>query len=75
MSRSRKKNKIQGITTAKSEKVDKQNANRKFRRIVKQKVGINETELPKLRELSNVWGFSKDGKRYNPEITDKELRK
>lgn len=75
MSRSKKKTKIQGITTAKSEKIDKRNANRKFRRVIKQKVKINETELPKLRELSNVWGFSKDGKIYNPEMTDKDLRK
>ncbi|HAS41174.1 MAG TPA: hypothetical protein DCS93_11880 [Microscillaceae bacterium] len=75
MSRSRKKIKIQGITTAKSEKTDKQQANRKFRRVVKQKVKMNETELPELRELSNVWSFSKDGKMYNSGITDKDLRK
>jgi hypothetical protein len=75
MSRSRRKNKIHGITPAKSEKEDKQNANRKFRRVVRQKVKMNKTTLPKLRELSNVWSFSKDGKRYNPEITDQDLRK
>lgn len=54
MSRSKKKLKIQGITTAKSEKENKQDANKKFRRIVKQKLKSEETELPKLREVSDV---------------------
>ncbi len=75
MSRSKKKTKIHGITTAKSEKENKRDANRKLRRIVKQKVNSGKTELPELREVSNVWSFDKDGKRYNPEMTEKELRK
>ena len=75
MSRSKKKTKIQGITTATSEKENKWDANRKFRRIIKQKVKSEKTELPKLREVSNIWSFDKDGKRYNPEMTKKELRK
>ncbi|WP_299062970.1 hypothetical protein [uncultured Polaribacter sp.] len=75
MSRSKKKTKIHGITTAKSEKEDKQASNRKFRRIVKQKVTSEENEIPQLREVSNVWSFDKDGKIYNSEMTEKELRK
>lgn len=75
MSRSEKKNKIRGITTAKSEKENKQEANRKYRRIIKQKVKSNESELPKIREISNVWSFDKDGKKYDAEMTDKDLRK
>ena len=75
MSRSKKKTKIQEITTAKSEKENKREANRKLRRIVKQKVNSGKTELPELREVSNVWSFDKDGKRYNPEMTERELRK
>ncbi len=75
MSRSKKKTKIHGITTAKSEKDDKQKSNRKFRRIVKQKLKSEETVLPKIREVSNVWCFEKDGKKYNPKMTEKELRK
>lgn len=75
MSRSIKKTKIHGITTAKSEKEDKQDANRKFRRVIKQKVKSEKTALPELREISNVWSFDKDGKRYNPEMTDKDMRK
>ncbi len=75
MSRSKNKTKIQGITTATSEKENKQDANRKFRRIIKQKVKSAKTELPEIREISNVWSFGKDGKRYNAEMTEKELRK
>ena len=75
MSRSEKKNKIRGITTAKSEKENKQEANRKYRRIIKQKVKSNESELPEIREISNVWSFDKDGKKYDAKMTDKDLRK
>lgn len=75
MSRSKRKTKIHGNTSAKSEKENKRDANRKLRRIVKQKVNSGKTELPELREVSNVWAFEKDGKRYNPEMTEKELRK
>ncbi|MGJ8762363.1 MAG: hypothetical protein ACSHXA_17635 [Polaribacter sp.] len=75
MSRSEMKNKIRGITTAKSEKENKQEANRKYRRIIKQKVKSNESELPEIREISNVWSFDKDGKKYDAEMTDKDLRK
>jgi len=75
MSRSKQKTKIHGNTTAKSEKENKQDANRKFRRIVKQKVKLNKESLPGVREVSNVWCFDKDGKRYNSEMTEKDLRK
>ncbi len=75
MSRSKKKTKIHGITTAHSEKENKQDANRKLRRIVKQKLTTGKESLPKLREVSNIWCFNKDGKVYDAEMTDKELRK
>lgn len=75
MSKSEKKTKIRGITTAQSEKVNKQDANRKFRRIIKQKVKSNESELPDVREISNIWSFDKDGKIYDSEMTEKDLRK
>jgi hypothetical protein len=75
MSKSEKKTKIRGITTAKSEKKNKQDANRKFRRIIKQKVKSNESELPEIREISNIWSFDKDGKIYDSEMTEKDLRK
>jgi hypothetical protein len=60
VTRSRKKHPITGWTTAKSEKKDKQSANRRLRRIVKQ----NPTKelLPIQREISDVYLFDKDGK-------------
>ncbi len=57
MSRSRRKTKISGWTTATSEKEDKQLANRRLRRIVKEKLKSGEDVLPKLREVSDVWSF------------------
>ncbi|WP_435138580.1 hypothetical protein [Formosa sp. A9] len=75
MSRSIKKTKIHGITSATSEKACKRFANRKFRRIIKQKITTDDLDLPKVREISNVWFFEKDGKKYNSEMTPKALRK
>ena len=68
MSRSRKKTSKFSMTTAPSDKADKANANRRLRRIVKQRLKddefIEEIALPQLREVSNVWDFAKDGKRF-----------
>jgi hypothetical protein len=75
MSRSVKKTKIRGITTATTEKKDKQDANRKYRRITKQKVKNDNEVLPEIREISNVWSFNKDGKIYDSKMTDKDLKK
>lgn len=70
MSRSKKKTPKRGITGASSEKEDKRDANRKLRRKTKQQVNKEDEILLELREVSNVWGFGKDGK-----IFDKEMRK
>ncbi|BDD05285.1 hypothetical protein [Aureibacter tunicatorum] len=75
MSRSFRKTKIHGITTARSEKQDKRDANRKFRRVSKQKVSDEERLFPVMREVSNVWAFAKDGKIYDSDMRDKEMRK
>ena len=75
MSRSKKKTKIRGITSAKSEKENKQEANRKFRRIVKQKVKLSKVEFPLIKEISNVWSFDKDGKRYDFAMNKRDLTK
>lgn len=75
MSRSKKKTPIQGIASSDSEKEDKRDANRKFRRKTKQEIKNGEEQLPKLREVSNVWSFSKDGKTYREDLSDKEMRK
>lgn len=84
MSRSKKKTPIIGNTTSKSEKKDKQFANRKYRRIIKEKLNLAKREessqreeelLPLLREKSDVWSMAKDGKKYKKEINPKYMRK
>jgi hypothetical protein len=75
MSRSRRKNPIHGRTTCESEKDDKRDSNRKFRRIIRQMVKKSSEKLPKFKEVSNVWLFGKDGKVYNKGITKKDFRK
>ncbi len=75
MSRSVKKTKIRGITTASSEKKDKQEANRKLRRKVNQMVKKGDDKFPVIRENSNVWGFAKDGKIYESNMDESVLRK
>jgi hypothetical protein len=62
VSRSRKKVPIAAITTSTSEKEEKRDANRKLRRMTREKVKKGEEELPGIREVSDVWDFSKDGK-------------
>lgn len=64
MSKSYRKHPICGMTTAESEKKDKQLAHRRERRIVRQILGSDPLRpvLPHRREVSNVWSFDKDGK-------------
>ena len=64
MSRSYKHITISAITTATSEKRDKQLANRRFRRISRHRVRIEAEPLVHLNEISDIWDFQKDGKRY-----------
>lgn len=75
MSRSRRKNKIRGNTTAASEKQAKLKANRKLRRLTKETLKKNKEIVPLLREVSDKWYFEKDGKKYDPELPIKEIRK
>ncbi len=76
MSRSRKKTPITGHTKAESDKQDKRLANRRLRRSVKVAVEHDADVIPEMREKSNVWGFSKDGKqRFDPEKYPKDMRK
>lgn len=75
MSRSKKKTPKIGITSAYSEKDDKRNANRKFRRITKVQVKKGDNQFVDIKENSNVWSFDKDGKRYLRNPTKKDLRK
>lgn len=64
LSRSFRKSPFCGMTTAESEKKDKQLAHRRERRIVRQILDSNPLRpvLPHRREVSNVWSFDKDGK-------------
>jgi hypothetical protein len=64
MSRSKRKTPIFGITKAETEKTDKRLANRAYRRHVKTVRFADDELLPHRREMSNVWCFDKDGKRY-----------
>lgn len=66
MSKSSRKTPIFGNTTAETEKYDKRLANRRLRRIVRAVLenDKNIEILPTLREVSNVWLFNKDGKRW-----------
>ncbi|KFF27699.1 hypothetical protein [Chryseobacterium vrystaatense] len=75
MSRSRKKTPIIGITTAETEKKNKLEANRRLRRLNRIKIDKGDYDLFQLREISNVWGFDKDGKRYLKEPERKDLMK
>jgi hypothetical protein len=78
MSRSRKKEPYHPITTARSEKEDKQEGHRRERRVVHQALTVStEAEtLPHTRELSNPWAMAKDGKaRFDPRKAPELLRK
>ena len=75
MSNSVKRNPFRGTTTCESEKQDKREANRKYRRVVKQRLSDTNNELPDIREVSNVWSFGKDGKVFDGKLTKRELRK
>jgi hypothetical protein len=66
MTRSRQRTPITGITTAESEKDDKRRANRALRAGVRAAIAAGADVMPALREVSNVWKFAKDGKRWWP---------
>ena len=75
MSRSRKKTPKTGITTAGTEKKNKREANRKFRRVTKIQVKKGDSQFTDIKEISNVWSFDKDGKRFLKKPAKKDFRK
>ena len=80
MSKSYKKTKVFGIASADSEKQDKRNANKRFRRICKLYLADimdddEDSSFPELEEVSDVWSMSKDGKRYQKNATGEDMRK
>lgn len=75
MSRSKRKTPIFGMTTASSEKMNKQKWNKRFRRISKILIA-KDKEIPvKKQAVSDVWEGNKDGKRYRKNYNSKDLRK
>lgn len=66
---------IFGITTSRSEKQDKRRANRALRRVVRHCLREEDEMLPLLREVSDVWGFDKDGKAWASHATPRDMRK
>ena len=65
MSRSRRKTPICGITTAESDKPGKVADHRRLRRRNRQRVAHGMEPLHE-REVSDPWGWPKDGKAYYP---------
>lgn len=73
MSRSRKKVAVCGCTCKESEKKDKRIANRKFRKLTKQNILNNFDKIPwRMREISRIWDFAKDGKQKIEWYSDNE---
>lgn len=64
MSRSFRKTPIIGCTTSDSDKIGKIQANRKLRVATRHFLVKGREPLPILREISSVWDFPKDGKRF-----------
>ena len=75
MSHSLRKNKIFGYTCKTSEKWDKTNANKKFRRLVKVRIAKHYEVLPLQKEVSHRWWFAKDGKQYWANAEKKDMSK
>lgn len=78
MARSRRKNPICGITTARSEKQDKKIWHSRMRAATRTHLasGRDPDVMPIEREVSNVWSFDKDGKqRFDAARHPKLMRK
>ena len=79
MARSRRHTPIASITTAASEKQDKQRANRIHRSvartIVKRDTDPDATVLPIMREVSDEWSMAKDGRSWFGHHLPKLMRK
>lgn len=78
MSRSKRKHSIASVTAAASGKQDKRDENRALRKATNQKLSTvsDETVLPVMREVSDVWNTAKEGKRYfDPAWDPKRMRK
>lgn len=74
MARSYRYTPIFGICAG-SEKQDKRLANRLFRHKSKLRSRSGSGEFLLMREVSDVWAFTKDGKYYRKEVCKKDMRK
>jgi len=77
MARSRRKSPAIGVTTAVSDKSDKQASHRKIRRTVRQLVPLQRDPLlPLEKQLTNQYSLAKDGKaRFDPAEHPELMRK
>jgi hypothetical protein len=77
MSRSVKKVPVSPNTCASSEKDDKARANRRFRRVTRERIRTGSESPHDIREVSSTWLFAKDGRHFvrNQEIAAKTIRK
>lgn len=80
MSRSNRKRPFCGNTTSESEKQDKGIFHKKWRRTSKQQLSdiedLDDLVFDTKREVSNVYGWAKDGKRrFDPEHSPECMRK
>ncbi len=69
---------IASVTAAASGKQDKRDANRALRKATHQKLSTvsDETVLPVMREVSDVWNTAKEGKLFFDAAGDpKQMRK
>ena len=65
-----------GISTSVSEKADKVAAHKRERHKVRTILHVAPAAelFPHRREVSNVWAYAKDGKRYRKSARPKDLR-
>ena len=70
---------VTSMTTSDSEKYDKRVANRRLRHRTRHCLccapDFDALILPLLREISDVWSFSKDGRVYRHNVRGHEMRK
>lgn len=64
MSRSERHTPISGITTARSEKRDKQRWHRRLRAAVREALARGDEVMPVERDVSDPWSMAKDGKTW-----------
>ena len=75
MSRSVRKTKIFGITTAQTEKQDKRRWNRTFRKVCKKLIRLEKEAPVKMHGVTNIWDGVKDAKQHYRGATKKDIRK